>query len=358
MRVFEFYFNPKLKADLVFDSFCYEPENIYERRVGSLYMVGAIKNALPKSPRLLDELARSIKERYYTPIVRSPEKTLKESLKRANGFLEDLVQKGDVSWLGNLNFVTLAIQKAEFNLSKVGNIKTFLIRKKRIVDIEKKIRFEDIEPYPLKIFLNIVSGKLVEEDVVVILSQEVADFFGKEAILDDLAKVYPLDEKSITDFFNSKKAKFKDLSGVCLLIVFKEESFKNRKRNILVQPKTQEFSFKQALAPLLKIKLPKIKLPKIKLELPNIASISRNLITKSTKKEKVKGKGKPIEKRTEKASKKIKAIKIPEISIPHLILPKINLKTLEEKAHIFVQNKNAILILGLILFLLLGSLIF
>lgn len=221
MRVFEFYFNPKLKTDLVFDSFCYEPENIYERRVGSLYMVGAIKNALPKSPRLLDELSKTIKERYYTPIVRSPEKTLKESLKRANNFLENLVQKGDVSWLGNLNFVTLTIQKAEFNLSKVGDIKTFLIRKKRVVDIEKKIRFEDIEPYPLKIFLNIVSGKLSEEDVIVILSKEVADFFEKEAILDDLTKIYPLDEKKIINLFNSKKTRFQELSGVCLIIIIK-----------------------------------------------------------------------------------------------------------------------------------------
>jgi len=345
MRIFEFYFNPKLKSDLVFESFCYEPENIYEKRVGSLYMVGVIKNALPKSSRLLDELSRTIKDRYYMPIVRSPEKTLKESLKRANGFLENLVQKGDVSWLGNLNFVTISVQKAEFNLSKVGNIKTFLIRKKRIVDIEKRIRFEDIEPYPLKIFLNIVSGKLVEEDIIVVLSQEVADFFEKEAILDDLTKLYPLDEKKIIDLFNSKKAKFQELSGICLMIVFKEESFKSRKRNILVQPKTQEFSFKQVLAPILKIKL-----PKIKLALPKMPSFGRGLPIKSTSKEK--------EKPIEKTSKKRKSIKIPKISIPKFTLPKITLKNSKEKIRVCFQHKNTILISGLIFCLLLGSLIF
>ncbi|MFH1713630.1 MAG: hypothetical protein ABH876_00405 [Patescibacteria group bacterium] len=351
MRVFEFYFNPKLKTDLVFDSFCYEPENIYERRVGSLYMVGAIKNALPKSPRLLDELSKTIKERYYTPIVRSPEKTLKESLKRANNFLENLVQKGDVSWLGNLNFVTLTIQKAEFNLSKVGDIKTFLIRKKRVVDIEKKIRFEDIEPYPLKIFLNIVSGKLSEEDVIVILSKEVADFFEKEAILDDLTKIYPLDEKKIINLFNSKKTRFQELSGVCLIIIYKNESFKNRKRNILVQPKTQDFSLKKALAPILKIKL-----PKIKLLLPKIASLNYKLLIKSSNKEKEKKPEKIL--KISKPLKKKKSIKIPKISIPKFTLPKINLKYWKEKIQVFLKHKNAILILGLIIFLFLGSLVF
>jgi len=349
MRIFEFYFNPKLKPDLVFESFCYEPENIYERRAGSLYMVGVIKNALPKSPRLLDELSRTIKDRYYTPIVRSPEKTLKESLKRANSFLENLVQRGDVSWLGNLSFVTLTVQKAEFNLSKVGNLKTFLIRKKRVVDIEKRIRFEDIEPYPLKIFLNIVSGKLIEEDVIIVLSQEVADFFEKEAILDGLTKLYPLDEKGIIDLFNSKKAKFQELAGICLMIIFKEESFKSRKRNILVQPKTQEFSFKQALAPILKIKL-----PKIKLALPKMPSLSRSLLTRPVTKEKEK----PVGKEKPKTSKKREFIKIPKISIPKFTLPKIALKNLKEKAQAFLQHKNTILISGLILCLFLGFLIF
>jgi hypothetical protein len=352
MRVFEFYFNPKLKNDLVFESFCYEPENIYEKRVGSLYMVGAIKNALPKSQRLLDELARTVKDRYYTPILKSPEKTFKESLKRANNFLEALVQRGDVSWLGNLNFATLAIQKNSFNLSKVGNIKTFLIRKKKITDIEKKIKFEDMEPYPLKVFLNIVSGKLTEDDVMVLLSNEVAEFFEKESILDELTKLYPLDEKNITEFFNSKKIKFKDLSGVCLLIVFKDEKQKNRKRNILVQPKTQEFSFKQALSPLLKIKLPKLDNIKDKIKL-----MLQGISKKSVKKD-VQEKKRQPEKRKNSKSKRVNKIKIPKISIQDFKLPKINFRYLEKRIKVFLQRKNAVLTVGLIIFLIIGFTIF
>jgi len=61
MQVFELHFNPRGKEDLIFDSFCYEPENIFERRMGGLYMAGLLKNALPQNARFLDNLARTIK---------------------------------------------------------------------------------------------------------------------------------------------------------------------------------------------------------------------------------------------------------------------------------------------------------
>lgn len=38
MKVFEFHFNPQLRPDLIFDSFCYEPENIYEKRMGENWL--------------------------------------------------------------------------------------------------------------------------------------------------------------------------------------------------------------------------------------------------------------------------------------------------------------------------------
>ncbi|PJA83821.1 MAG: hypothetical protein CO146_00505, partial [Candidatus Nealsonbacteria bacterium CG_4_9_14_3_um_filter_37_29] len=125
MQVFEFHFNPKLKPDLIFDSFCYEPENIYERRVGSLYMAGVLKNVLPQNLRFLDNLAKVVKERYYTPTLHSPEKSLKESLQRTNDFLERIAKSGNVNWLGNLSFAILSLRNFELNFAKVGDFKIF-----------------------------------------------------------------------------------------------------------------------------------------------------------------------------------------------------------------------------------------
>jgi len=64
MRIFQFYFNPRAREDLIFDSFCFEPENIYEKRLGSLYMVGVLKNALPKNYNFLEKIARFVKKSF------------------------------------------------------------------------------------------------------------------------------------------------------------------------------------------------------------------------------------------------------------------------------------------------------
>ena len=128
MQIFEFHFNPKAKSDLVFDSFCYTPANIYEKRLGGLYMMGLLKSVLPQNVRFLDNLAKTIKERYYKTISASAEKSLKDALKKANESLEKITKAGDVSWLGNLSFAVVSLKDYELNFTKVADLKILLLR--------------------------------------------------------------------------------------------------------------------------------------------------------------------------------------------------------------------------------------
>jgi hypothetical protein len=64
MQIFELHFNPKLKEDSIFDSFCFEPENLYERKFGSLIVVGELKNVLPQNIKLLDNFTNYLKKQY------------------------------------------------------------------------------------------------------------------------------------------------------------------------------------------------------------------------------------------------------------------------------------------------------
>ncbi|MFH1643398.1 MAG: hypothetical protein ABH967_02080 [Patescibacteria group bacterium] len=353
MQVFEFYFNPKIRSDLIFESFCYEPENIYQKRVGSLYMVGSLNNALPQSHSFLDRLSKVIQDKYYSPSARSSSKSLKESLKRSNQFLQDLVAEGQISWLGNLNFIVFSAHKNKFNFSKVGDLKIFLLRKGKIINVEEKIKTEDIDPYPLKVFLNIVSGQLKSDDTIFILSKELAEFFEKENILAEVAELYPFDQKGLVNVLNNKKEDFEEISGVCLALLFDDQKMIGKKRTILTQPKTKDFSFKKAIAPILVIfnqfKIPKFKLPKIQTKSQ----------PKPKKKEKIKKKAREIKEKTP-----IK-FKIPKISfkLPKLIFPKLSLKIpdtnkLKKKLKTFIRHKNTILLFTWIVILSLGFLIF
>lgn len=362
MQVFEFYFNPKVKADLIFESFCYEPENIYQKRVGSLYMVGSLNNAIPKSYSFLDRLSKVIKDKYYSPSARSSTKSLKESLKRCNQFLQDLVTEGQISWLGNLDFIVFSAHKNKFNFSKVGDLKIFLLRKGKIINVEEKIKTQDIDPYPLKVFLNIVSGKLKNNDIIFILTKELAKFFEKESILEEIAEIIPFDEKGLISVLNSKKEDFEEVSGVCLALLFDEQKMVGKKRTILTQPKTKDFSFKKAVAPLLNV-FRKLKLPEIKIKSK----------PKPKKKEETKEKQKKIKIKINKNPIKLKipsiSLKIPKIKIPKLSFNLPNNKKLKKKINMlsiffpkklkeFLKHKNTILFFSWVLILSFGFLIF
>jgi hypothetical protein len=320
MRAFEFHFNPKLKEDLVFDSFCYEPEKAHEKKLGNLYIVGFLKNVLPQNKRLLKRLAEVIKDKYYSSKTNSTERALKGSLKEANKLLEEISKSGDVSWLGNLDFLILSIKDSKLNLAKVGDIKPFLIRTKQITDIEEKAHLEEMEPYPLKVFANIVSGKLAEKDLIVILTEELFQFFKEKNILNKIAKIESLENKELKEILNGRRKDLNNVTGVFLAVNLIKQISPGRKQTIS-EKDLKEFSLKKIFAPVLKIfeKLPK-------------KSFEKKIKLKERKRKK-------------------KGFQIPRIKIK---VPEIKIKLPKKRRRKLLINKNIILLLGLILLLTFG----
>jgi hypothetical protein len=253
MRIFQFYFNPGTKEDLIFDSFCFEPENIYEKRLGSLYMVGVLKNALPKNYNFLEKISKFVKERFYKKTLSKPEKALRETLKEVNNFLAQIAKEGDVSWLGNLSFAILNLKNFELNFTKVGEMKFYLIRGKKVIDIDRRLRLQDIEPYPLKIFGNVVTGKLIENDLVLVLTKEVFDFFQNENLIQRIRELDYFNEKDFKKILDEKKEALSQVKGIAFFISLSKEVSKEKKE--IIAPKAlKEFSLREIFSPFLKTK--------------------------------------------------------------------------------------------------------
>ena len=225
MQIFEFHFNPKTKEEIIFDSFIYEPENVYEKKLGNLYVAGELTNALPQNYRFLNNLASAIKENYYQLSAEtSLERSLKNSLKKANNFLENQEKEGNISWLGNLNLAVVNIKDFKLNFTKVGNIKVLLARGKQITDIGQELEAKESEASPLKIFSNIVSGKLAPEDKIMILTKEISDLFEKEGVFPEVLSVFEKDLKpekinrELKKILDQKRSILTDAPGLFLLI--------------------------------------------------------------------------------------------------------------------------------------------
>jgi len=227
MEVFELHFKKKIEEDLTFDSFCYEPENIYERRLGSLYIVGELKNTLPQNEKLIHKIAQVVKSKFYDLPINSFEKSFEESLKATNDFLTEEVKDDNTSWLGNLNLAIIAVKNFEINFSKVGNTKILLLRKGQINDIGERLKFQEIEPYPLKIFSNIAAGKLAQDDQLMILTEEAYQAFSIETqLVNEIAQI-PVEDKSyaknLRKILKQKEKILLQISGICLLITITPE---------------------------------------------------------------------------------------------------------------------------------------
>ena len=272
MQIFELHFNPKLNKDQLLDSFVYEPQNIYEKRLGSLYIVGKLQNTFSKNSiqgrgnenkktNLLNELARLIKREYYNSPIKIPEQALSKTLKKINEFLSEEVKKDNVGWLGNLNFGVLSLKSLDLSFTKTGSLKILLIRDKQITDIGKSLELQEINPYPLKVFFNTVSGKLVENDIIVVLTQEIFNFFYEQKILSKIAKAESLDQKKLKEILPAslfEKGAGSKVSGICFLSVVNQESLIAKENGKINFQKQEKFSFYAVFSPILDL-LKKIK---------------------------------------------------------------------------------------------------
>ena len=274
MQIFELHFNPKLKEDQIFDSFVYEPENTYEKSLGSLYMIGELRNTLPQNSRFLDDLAKTIKKSYYTFSIKSAEKSLSQCLKKANEYLAEKVKKENVSWLGNTNFAVLSLNNFNLFFTKTGELKILLLRGGEVIDIGKNLDLREMEPYPLKIFLNVVSGKLLEGDRILVLTKEIFEFLFQKNLLSKIAKIEKIDSKKIKEVLPTSlftKDEGSKISGICFLAVLTRESEKAKKPQAILFQEEKKFSFPKIRFPfklpqiIKRPRFPEIKLPKMKI---------------------------------------------------------------------------------------------
>jgi len=221
MKVFELHFNQKKKNEEIFDSFVFEPETPSEKPMGNLYMIGEFAKILPQNSRFLNNLSKTIKEEYYQ------KGELGEALKKANEFLDKEARSGNVNWLGNLHFTVLSLisQKNSWkiNLSSTGETKVLLSREGDLLDIGHNLEMRETEPYPLKIFGNIVTGKVASNDKLILLTKNVFSLLSKKGnFLNQIKNIS--DEKELKKLLNLNKKLLSETAGICLLLLIPPEA--------------------------------------------------------------------------------------------------------------------------------------
>lgn len=212
--------NPDHTCDLL----VYEPKNIEEAHLGTLFMLGKIEN-IPQNKYknldfLLNLLISVIKREFYSDHKRSTSEALEASLNKANLYLADFTEKGNVEWIGNISFICGAFYKNTLHITQVGESIIKLFRETNISHIENKFPTSK-KTHPLKIFGNVASGTMLNGDKVIMGTKNILN-------ITPLANLKELSKKNHEQIIESLKLLAEKRAAkapiICLVLETKTEA--------------------------------------------------------------------------------------------------------------------------------------
>ena len=148
-------------------TFHYEPENIALQALGSVFGIFEIDDQSEDSAYIVNFLTSIVKKEYYTHPKRSSIESLEATLHKINMALSKLIKQDNTAWLGKLNASLCVFDKNQIHFSVSGKAKTLLIRDNMLTDISDGLS-EESELHPLKTFTEVSSGRLKENDKIIL----------------------------------------------------------------------------------------------------------------------------------------------------------------------------------------------
>lgn len=184
---FEFSFNDisfcndnKLKPFV--ETFIQEPENISQQSLGTIFGIFEIDENSEDSSYITNYLISVIKKEYFSKPKRGVIESFEAALHKANLALSKLAEHGNVAWIGKINVACAVLEKYNLHLTQIGTCHTFLLREKNLTDIGENLSSPEDNLNPLKTFTDVSSGKIEENDKIIIATNNILDIFSLEEI--------------------------------------------------------------------------------------------------------------------------------------------------------------------------------
>ncbi len=272
MRILEFHFNISGQKnnrfpDKISRCFSFLPKNIYERRVGGIFIVGEILNLLPQNIRLLEKMALAIKQSYFGSPLKSVDKSFTECLKTANNFLSQELKSDNVSWLGNLHCGIAAIKDRSFSYAKIGDIRAFLLRDGQITPVTNDKDKTAVRQ--TRSFNDIIYGNLDNFDRLLIMSGGAEKIFrfapksklqkkenfknlsvkskspnNQTTLMQSIAQTMQIEIKQLKTALSEAEGVYPQISGSCLAIEISDTFKENEPQVFQIDKASDWFSFK------------------------------------------------------------------------------------------------------------------
>jgi len=161
--------------------FVHSPENVAQEGLGTILGIFEITDDSEDSSYIANYLISVVKKEYFSKSKRGPIESFEAALRKANLALANLAEHETIGWIGNFNAICAVIEKGNIHLSSSGTAKAYLFRGKTLTDISER---EDSlsPPNPIKTFEDVLSGRLQENDKIIITTESIFNIFSFEEI--------------------------------------------------------------------------------------------------------------------------------------------------------------------------------
>lgn len=200
--------------------FEYAPENIFQQPLGILTGFFKINDESEDSAYIVNFLASVLKKEYFLNPKRSVTNSLDAALHKLNLALSELAKHGNIRWLGKLEAAICVLEKNTVHFSTTGGAKVALIRNQSINIVSDDIPIEDLDLHPLKTFTEVSSGRLENNDKLLVTSLDIFNIFS----LSEIKKsAFRFTKEKFSQFLRTALVNELVIAGTIIIDVFEQE---------------------------------------------------------------------------------------------------------------------------------------
>lgn len=153
-----------------------------KQNLGQLLILTEIDSQDKINQLVIQVIEEAVKDSYYGSDNFNIEVAFENALQKTNQKLHELILAGQNAWLKKFNCLIAVHKGQELHLAQLGNTFVFLIHNYRILNILEQAGDSFGKINPLKIFSNIISGTLNENDCLLCCNGSLLDYLSQEKL--------------------------------------------------------------------------------------------------------------------------------------------------------------------------------
>lgn len=156
------------------------PNDTEERNHGAIYAIVNINSPADKAEEVGEFIIDTFHGEFYQDLGRDPMASFEAALGRVNEELAEITHQGNTAWLGNLHAILAVLAGDTFHITQTGKAEAYLYRGGRSSHITHDLTGDNVNP--LRTFINVASGELLEGDKIAIVTPGVFYHVSKDEL--------------------------------------------------------------------------------------------------------------------------------------------------------------------------------